>query len=208
MNGTAHMLIGAGVGFIASNSYQTDPTGTLVFVGVGAVAGLMPDIDIDGKLTNRITFSHKMVQYIAQLIGFLMMIYSYIEGGGNEKWIGVAIGIGILFLSTKLTQRRMLTVTGVAVLLGGLSLQEPWLLLLGIFIIIASFVPHRSYTHSLLGLVFFGVIAYQLEQSIAIEGVYKVAVAGYASHLIADMKFLPMNRRGVKLLLPLSSKEI
>lgn len=208
MNGTAHMLIGAGVGFIASNSYQTDPTGTLVFVGVGAVAGLMPDIDIDGKLTNRITFSHKMVQYIAQLIGFLMMIYSYIEGGGNEKWIGVAIGIGILFLSTKLTQRRMLTVTGVAVLLGGLSLQEPWLLLLGIFIIIASFVPHRSYTHSLLGLVFFGVIAYQFEQSIAIEGVYKVAVAGYASHLIADMKFLPMNRRGVKLLLPLSSKEI
>jgi len=208
MNGTAHMLIGAGVGFITSNSYQTDPTGTLVFVGVGAVAGLMPDIDIDGKLTNRITFSHKMVQYIAQLIGFLMMIYSYIEGGGNEKWIGVAIGIGILFLSTKLTQRRMLTVTGVAVLLGGLSLQEPWLLLLGIFIIIASFVPHRSYTHSLLGLVFFGVIAYQFEQSIAIEGVYKVAVAGYASHLIADMKFLPMNRRGVKLLLPLSSKEI
>jgi len=208
MNGTAHMLIGAGVGFIASNSYQTDPTGTLLFVGIGAVAGLMPDIDIDGKLTNRITFSHKMVQYIAQLIGFLMMIYSYIEGGGNEKWIGVAIGIGILFLSTKLTQRRMLTVTGVAVLLGGLSLQEPWLLLLGIFIIIASFVPHRSYTHSLLGLVFFGVIAYQFEQSIAIEGVYKVAVAGYASHLIADMKFLPMNRRGVKLLLPLSSKEI
>lgn len=202
------MLIGAGVGFIASNSYQTDPTGTLLFVGIGAVAGLMPDIDIDGKLTNKITFSHKMIQYIAQVIGFLMMIYSYIEGGGKEKWIGVAIGIGILVLSTKLTQRRMLTVTGVAVLLGGLSLQEPWLLLLGIFIIIASFVPHRSYTHSLLGLVFFGVIAYQFEQSIAIEGVYKVAVAAYASHLIADMKFLPMNRRGVKLFLPLSSKEI
>ncbi len=208
MNGTAHMLIGAGVGFIASNSYQTDPTGTLLFVGIGAVAGLMPDIDIDGKLTNRITFSHKMIQYIAQLIGFLMMIYSYIEGTGNEKWIGVAIGGGILFLSTKLTQRRMLTVTGVAVFLGGLSLQEPWLLLLGVFIIIASFVPHRSYTHSLIGLVFFGVIAYQFELSIAIEGVYKVAVAAYASHLIADMKFLPMNRRGVKLLLPLSSKEI
>ncbi|MBY0099602.1 metal-dependent hydrolase [Mesobacillus maritimus] len=208
MNGTAHMLIGAGVGFVAANSYQTDPTTTLLFVGVGAVSGLMPDIDIDGKLTNRITFSHKMIQYIAQLIGFLMMIYSYIEGSGKEKWVGIAVGIAILFISTKITQRRMLTVTGVGVLIGGISLQEPWLLLLGVFIMIASFVPHRSYTHSLLGLILFGVIAHLFEQSIGIEGVYKVAVAAYASHLIADMKFLPFNRRGVKLFLPLTSKEI
>lgn len=208
MNGTAHMLIGAGVGFIAANSYQTDPAGTLLFVGIGAVAGLMPDIDIDGKLTNRITFSHKMIQYITQLIGFLMMIYSYIEGSGKEKWLGIAVGIAIMIVSTQITQRRMLTVTGVGVFIGGLSLQEPWLLLLGIFIIIASFVRHRSYTHSLLGLIFFGVIAHLLEQSIGIEGVYKVSVAAYASHLIADMKFLPFNRRGVKLFLPLSSKEI
>lgn len=102
----------------------------------------------------------------------------------------------------------MLTVTGVGVLLGGISLQEHWLLLLGVFIILASFVPHRSYTHSLLGLFFFGFIAHLFEQSIGIEGVYKVGVAAYASHLIADMKFLPLNRRGVKLFLPLTSKEI
>ncbi|MBM4765473.1 metal-dependent hydrolase [Bacillus sp. B15-48] len=208
MNGTAHVLIGAGVGFIAANSYQTDPATTLIFVGVGAVAGLMPDVDIDGKLSNRITFSYKWFQYIAQIIGFLMMVYSYIEGSGKEKWLGIGIGIVILFISTKITQRRMLTITGAGVFVCGLSLQETWLLLLAIFIIIASFVQHRSYTHSLLGLAYFGVIAHLFEQSIGIEGVYKVAVAAYASHLIADMKFLPFNRRGVKLFLPFSSKEI
>ncbi|WP_053360562.1 metal-dependent hydrolase [Bacillus sp. FJAT-27251] len=208
MNGTGHMLIGAGIGFVAASSYQAEPAGIALLVAVGAVAGLMPDIDIDGKLSNRITFSHKTIKYTAQLIAFLMMVYSFFEGADNERWLGIAVGAGIFFLSGLITQRRMLTVTGAGVLAGGLALQESWLVLLGIFIIIASFVPHRSYTHSLLGAVFFGVIAYQFEQSIGFAGVFEAAVAAYASHLLADMKILPFNRRGIKLFLPFSSKEL
>lgn len=201
------MAIGAASGLIVSNIVQTDITTTLLFVGLGGVTGLIPDIDIDGKLTNKITISYKITRTITCLIGFLMMIYSYLEGMGIEKWLGIGVGIGIIAISSFITQRRMLTITGIGVLAGGFSLDENWLWLLGIFIIIASLVPHRSYTHSIVGLVFFGVIAYEFEASLEIHGVFVTCIAGYISHLLADMKMLPFNKRGVKLFLPLSKQE-
>jgi inner membrane protein len=101
----------------------------------------------------------------------------------------------------------MLTITGLGVLAGGISLQEIWLIMLGIYIIIASFVPHRSYTHSLLGIVFFALISHYLEASLRIEGIFLTCLLGYISHLVADMKVLPFNKRGVKFFLPFSAKE-
>lgn len=208
MNGTAHTAIGAATGFMVANTFQTDPSTTLLLVGLGGVSGLVPDLDIDGKLRNKITLSHKVIRTAAQLIGILMIFYSVFEGRATEKWIGVGIGVVMLGLSSSIKQRHMLTITGIGVLAGGFSLQESWLMLLGIYILIASFVAHRSYTHSILGVVFFGIIAFQFEASIGIEGVFYTCLAGYISHLIADMKFLPFNKRGIKLFLPLSSKEI
>lgn len=207
MNGTLHTAIGAAAGFIVANSLQTDPSTTLLFVGLGGIAGLLPDIDIDGKLSNKITLSSGLVRTVAQFIGILMIVYSYFEGIEKEKWMGISVGLVMIVASSYLTQRRMLTVTGVGVLAGGLFLQESWLSLLGIYIIIASFVPHRSYTHSIAGVIFFGVIASRFEASLEIEGVFMTCMAGYISHLIADMKVLPFNKRGVKYFLPFSTKE-
>jgi inner membrane protein len=208
VNGTAHTAIGAATGFMVANTFQTDPSKTLLLVGLGGVSGLVPDLDIDGKLRSKITLSHKVIRTAAQLIGILMIFYSVFEGRAMERWIGGGIGLVMLSLSSLIKQRHMLTITGIGVLAGGFSLQESWLLLLGIYILIASFVSHRSYTHSILGVVFFGVIAFKLEASIGIEGVFYTCLAGYISHLIADMKLFPFNKRGVKLFLPISSKEI
>ncbi|WP_338137913.1 metal-dependent hydrolase [Niallia circulans] len=72
---------------------------------------------------------------------------------------------------------------------------------------IASFTSHRSYTHSILGVIFFGIIAADLETSLGINGLFYTCIGGYISHLLADLKILPVNKRGVKLFLPLSSKE-
>lgn len=207
MNGTAHTALGAAAGFITANSLQSDPSTTLFLVGVGGIAGLLPDIDVDGKLSNKITFSYKLIRSVAQLIGFLMIVYSIFEGGASEKWFGAGIGTGMIIISFHLTQRLMLTVTGLGVLAGGLSLQESWLVLLGSYIIVASFVPHRSYTHSLIGTIFFGVIALKFQASIGIGGVFLTCMGAYISHLIADLKVLPFNKRGVKFFLPISSKE-
>ncbi|MGP4065749.1 metal-dependent hydrolase [Oceanobacillus sp. M65] len=207
MNGTAHAAVGAATGFIVANTYTAPPTETALLVSIGVVAGLLPDLDIDGKLRGRITLSHKLFQSVGQLIGILMIVYSMYEGNGTNQYIGLGIGLLLFVFTSFIKQRHMLTLTGIAVIAVGLSLQETWLFLLGIFILIASVVSHRSYTHSLLGVVFVGYIAYRLEMSIGLIGVQNTCLAGYISHLVTDSKFLPFNKRGVKLFLPLSSKE-
>ncbi|RDW18296.1 metal-dependent hydrolase [Oceanobacillus arenosus] len=208
MNGTAHVAIGAAAGFIVANHYQSSPAITMLLVGVGGISGLIPDLDIDGKLRNKITLSHKVIQAAALLIGMLMIVYSIFEGVANKRLLGIAIGLAMIIGSSFIKQKHMLTITGVGVLVGGISHQELWLVLLGIYILIASFVAHRSYTHSILGVIFFGIIASNLEGSLGIEGIYYTCLSGYISHLVADSKFLPFNKRGIKLFLPLSSKEI
>ena len=208
VNGTAHTAIGAATGFIVANTFENEPSVTLLLVGLGAVSGLMPDLDIDGKLRNKITLSHKVIQAAAQLIGILLIIYSFYEERNMERWMGIGIGFGMMILSAFIKQKHMLIISGVGVLAGGFSLQENWLLLLGIYILIASLVSHRSYTHSILGIVFFGFIAFNLERSVGIEGVYYACLGGYISHLVADLKLFPFNKRGIKLFLPLSTKEI
>jgi inner membrane protein len=208
MKGTAHAAIGAAAGFVVANTGQTDLTTTLLFVGLGSISGLMPDLDIDGKLRNKITLSHEVIQWAAKIIGILFAIYSIYSGNGSEKWIGIAIGVAMFLLSSFIKQRHMLLITGIGVIAGGFSLQESWLVLLGLYFVIASFVSHRSYTHSILGILFYGLIASRLETSIGIDGVFFACLAGYVSHLIFDMKLFPFNKRGIKLFLPFSSKEI
>jgi inner membrane protein len=208
VNGTAHTAIGAATGFIVANTFHSTPSTTLFLVGLGSVSGLIPDLDIDGKLRGKITLSHKVIKTVAQLIGILMVFYSFYEGNAAEKWLVIGIGLGMMVVSSFIKQRHMLIITGLGVLAGGFSLQEIWMMLLGIYILIASFVSHRSYTHSILGVIFFGVIAARLDETLGIAGVFYTCLAGYISHLIADIKLLPFNKRGIKLFLPVSSKEI
>ncbi len=208
LNGTSHAVIGSATGFIVANTLQTSPTATLLFVGLGGVSGLIPDLDIDGKLRGKITLSHKVIRLSALIIGMMMIFYSFIEKTRGDRWLGIGIGILIIVVASLIKQKHMLTITGIAILLGGFSLDERWLILLGIYIVIASFSSHRSYTHSILGIVFFGIIASNLEASLGIHGVFSSCIGGYISHLIADLKILPFNKRGIKLFLPLSSKEL
>ncbi|MCM3691903.1 metal-dependent hydrolase [Neobacillus niacini] len=208
MNGTAHTAIGAATGFVAANTFHSSPTETIILVGLGAVSGLMPDLDIDGKLRGKITLSHKVIRLTALFIGVLMVFYSFYEGRALDKWFGIGSGLVIMIVSSLIKQKHMLTITGIGVLIGGISLSEVWLLLLGVYIVIASISSHRSYTHSILGVLFFGIIALKLEVSLGINGVFYACLGGYISHLIADLKILPFNKRGIKLFLPVSKIEL
>ncbi|MCM3619958.1 metal-dependent hydrolase [Sutcliffiella horikoshii] len=208
MHGTAHAAIGAATGFFVANSLQTTPTTTLILVSLGTVSALVPDLDIEGKLRGRITLSHTVTRTIAQIIGTMMILYSLYEGNIEEKLRGAGIGALMIIISSFIKQKHMLTITGAGVIMGGVSLQELWMILFGIYIIMASLVSHRSYTHSLIGVLFFGFIAWKLEHSLSIDGVFYTSLFAYISHLIADMKILPFNKRGIKLFLPISSKEV
>ncbi|MEI2405158.1 metal-dependent hydrolase [Niallia taxi] len=207
MKGTAHSCIGAGVGFAVANYVDAAPSATLLLVGIGGIAALMPDMDIDGKLSNKITISHKVFRAIAQAVGALMILYSIYAGNETELLFSIGAGLAIILISCLIKQRHMLTITGAGVLFGGTSLQETWLILLAIFIIIASFTPHRSYTHSIIGTIYFAYISFQFAQSLQMDGVYLTCLLAYISHLVADMSIFPFNKRGVKLFLPLSSKD-
>lgn len=207
LKGTAHFILGAATGFAVAYSLQSDPTITMMFVGLGGVAGLFPDIDSNGKLSNKITFSHKFIRTLIQMIGLLILLYSYIKYSDMLRWTGIGIGIVIFFLAISITQRLMLTITGIGVIAAGVYFTEIWALLLGIFITVASFIAHRSYTHSLLGVIFFGVIAYLFQVRIGVNGVFITCMFGYISHLIADMKVFPFNKRGVRWFMPFSKKE-
>ncbi|CEG27112.1 hypothetical protein BN1002_01968 [Bacillus sp. B-jedd] len=154
-----------------TNSNKTSPSATPLIVGLGGISGLMPDLDTNGKLRGKITLSHKMIILSAQLIGILMILYSFIEKTATERWLGLGIWVLIMVVAALIKQKHMLTITGIAVIAGGISLDEQWIILLGVNIIIASFSSHRSYTHSLLGVIFFGFIALKLQTSLGIHGV-------------------------------------
>ena len=70
--GNRNAAIGAGAGFIVANTGQTDLTTTLILVGLGSISALIPDLDVDGKLRNKITLSHEIVKWAAQIIGILL----------------------------------------------------------------------------------------------------------------------------------------
>ena len=212
MKGSSHAAIGITVGAIAGYQVQPDLYSAAIGAAVGGVSALVPDLDTNGLASNKITLSKKVAQWLMQFAGIgilLAIIYQYFTTGFSYSIILYA-GAGLLFfiISRFITQRRMLTLTGVMVMwLGIVMHQSIGILLAGSYIVIASFLPHRSYTHSLLGLAFYAFILNHLQQEWAIDGLFVAGVAGYASHLVADMKILPMNRRGVKWFAPLWNKE-
>ena len=212
MKGSSHAAIGVAVGTIAGYQVHPDLYTVAIAALVGGVSALVPDLDTNGLASNRITISKKVTQWLMQLVGagiFVAIVYQYFTKGFTPS-ILIYAGIGLLFfiVSRFITQRRMLTLTGVMVMwLGIVMHQSIGVMLAGSYIIIASFLPHRSYTHSLIGLVFYAFILNQLQQDWQIDVLLIAGIAGYASHLIADMKVFPMNRRGVKWFAPLWNKE-
>ncbi|WOV83851.1 metal-dependent hydrolase [Sporosarcina jeotgali] len=208
MKGSSHLGIGIAVGAIAGYITQPDFMTVAICAGIGGASGVAPDLDTNGLATNRITLSKKVSKVLMEVAGIgilLMLIYQVMtQGMSREIYIYGGIGLVLLIVSRVITQRRMLTITGVLVMLLGFVLDKSiGILLAGSYITFASFLPHRSYTHSLIGVAFYALILKYLYIEWPIEGMMAAGLAGYISHLVADMKMLPVNRRGVKWFAPL-----
>lgn len=212
MKGSSHALIGVGAGAIAGFQLEGNFMTIAVCSAVGAVSALVPDLDTNGLARNGITLSKHVAQWLMHAIGTLLFVaitYRFFQTGLTPDIVlygGIAL---LLFIVSKfLKQKWMLTMTGLLVMLIGFVLhQSIGIMLAGSYIVIASFLPHRSYTHSLVGLAFYMFILHHLQEQWPIDGLFVAGIAGYASHLIADMKLLPMNRRGVKWFAPIWNKE-
>ena len=212
MKGSSHLGIGIAAGAVAGFTIQPDITTVLVCAGIGGVSGVVPDLDTNGLASNRITLSKKLSKGLMELTAvgiFLSLLYQvFTVGVGPDIYLYAGIGLLLLIFSRFITQKRMLTFTGVLVMLLGFVLDESiGILLAGGYIIFASFLPHRSYTHSLLGVLFYALILKYMYIEWPIDGMMAAGLAGYISHLVADMKLLPVNRRGVKWFLPFWRQE-
>lgn len=212
MKGSSHLGIGIAVGAIAGYITQPDVMTVAICAGIGGVSGVAPDLDTNGLASNSITLSKKVSKVLMETAGIgilLTLIYQVMtQGMSQDIYIYGGMGLALLIVSRLITQRRMLTITGVLVLLLGFVLdQSLGILLAGSYIIFASFLPHRSYTHSLLGVLFYAMILKYLDIEWPIDGMFAAGMAGYISHLVADMKLLPVNRRGVKWFAPLWKQE-
>ena len=136
----------------------------------------------------------------------------------SERWLaeqGSAIGsdddlheLGHLLLLLGLVAKRgvirnaIVSLTGGGLLVFGWLHGYDWLVGLGGFVVWAPWLKHRGMTHTLWALIGWGAIGWGLERQSGVVGVAAVAVAGYASHLLADT----MTPSGVKWLYPLYKK--
>ncbi|MFK2827004.1 metal-dependent hydrolase [Bacillus sp. B190/17] len=208
MKGSSHLAIGGAAGLGTALYLQTDPLTTASLIGIGAIAGLAPDLDVNGKLSNRITVSKKWLILFFAITGIFLIGYSYLTLTGFTQSAGFIVGICLMVLPRLfIKQRTMLFITGAVLGSAAWYADIFWLLLLSVFIIVSSFLSHRSLTHSFIGATCFAAIAWQFQQSVGLEGSFLTATAAYLSHLVADMKIWPVNKRGIKWFQPLFNKE-
>src|SRR5699024_8960599 len=171
MKGSSHALVGGVVGGLVSLGTGNDlvSTGTVTLTVAGTVAGLIPDLDTNGKLSNKITFSHRFIKSIMMLLGLVVIAFGMIKGEGLEKVYGLGVGLGFIIASKYITQRRMQMVTGLGVTILGVTMGIMWVILLGVYVLISSKLSHRGHTHSVIGIVYFGYMAFLMQQDLHID---------------------------------------
>lgn len=209
MDGNIHAAAGGAAGLAVAYYTGADIPVAVTYVLLGGFSGLAPDLDVNGALAHKITLSKKWLHLLLGLGGVLLILYCLQAESGSSRWIGIGLGGALLLVpGIAIKQKTMLLFTGIAIVAAGIYMSEIWMVLLGVFIGASSFLPHRSLTHSLIGLGYYGLIGYYLQQSLQLPGVMHVCLYAYASHLILDMKWIPGNKRGVRLLQPFSRLEI
>ena len=208
MKGTSHAIVGATAGLSVAVWLDTAPAATGLLILLGGFSALAPDLDTNGKLSNRMSLHRKWLWFALASIGVLLGTFSLITLDGIIRIIGTGVALTMIIVPRfVINQRFMVLLSGITITGLGWFWSETWIFLFGLFTIAATFLPHRGPTHSIIGLLFFSGIAYFLEQSISINGIFLSCIAGYLSHLILDMKCLPFNKKGVKWFQPVFNRE-
>ncbi|WP_046181027.1 metal-dependent hydrolase [Domibacillus tundrae] len=208
MKGSSHMVIGAATGVGVAVWMQSPLIDTALFACTGAVAALVPDLDVNGKLANKITVEKKWLILFFAAAGLLLALYSYFMLFGVKQAAGFIVSVGLLLLPRLfIKQRMMLFLTGALVVYAGWYINEAWIMYIGFFILFASLVSHRTWTHSIVGIALFYFVAAEITRAYPSDGLLAVLLLSYISHLLADMKLLPANKKGTKFFYPVWKKE-
>lgn len=203
MNGETHLVAGLATGIGVSYFSQGSGAESVAVTSVATMASLAPDLDTAGSLTHRLTRPFRMVNRIAFMLLLIVFFASYVSNEvSSEMLIG---GIGVLLtllLLKRITIKFQLFIMAMVIGIIGYHYGYYSIVLFAMYVGVASLLPHRSYTHSLIGLVCFSYISYQASIDFGMEPLFLAGFLGYLSHLLLDSRWIPGNRRGIKILLP------
>ena len=166
---------------------------SLTGLAVAGLAALAPDLDEPGsRLARDISFDPKYFRYGLVLAAATLGAWAWyrldITRAARLQALLLALALGVLAaaLTGKAGRRVMVAATGGGIALAALWLQQFWLALLGAFVLVAPFLKHRTYTHTVWATVLWGYICYGAAKTLRDDGIFWLGASGYVSHLVAD----------------------
>lgn len=210
MKGTTHLAIGGAIGAAACLIYPFRFDHAAMYVCIAGFSALSADLDGPSLLSGKLGKLSKLLRNLALWTGIgFVAVFAYlyfIRGTLYPIFSTISVAMLILGLITKegTIRNALVSAIGCALLYAGWDTQQNWLMGFGLFVAWVPWLKHRGMTHTIWALVLWGAIGRGLEQQLGIDGITVVAVAGYASHLIADT----LTPNGVKWLYPIYKKSI
>ncbi|QAY67991.1 metal-dependent hydrolase [Paenibacillus protaetiae] len=210
MKGTTHLAIGAAIGVFAAAYYPFTPKNAALYITVASFSALSADLDGPSMLSSKIGKVSKALRSLVLIAGLLLSAgaaAAYLAQRTFSPAFTAAAAVVLLlgFITKEGFIRNMLvSLIGAGLAYAGWSIQARWMIGLGVFVAWAPWLKHRGLTHTVWAVAGWGWIGMQLEQELGLDGIANAAIAGYASHLLADT----LTANGVKWLYPLYKKAI
>ncbi|HZG79074.1 MAG TPA: metal-dependent hydrolase [Paenibacillus sp.] len=208
MKGSTHLAIGAAIGAAAALYYPFQLSHGAVYLSVAAFSALAADLDGPGMLSGKLDKLSRPIRGFALWAG-VVLVLANAYGYAFEDWFSFpfsAVAVVLLLLGLVASQgtvrNALVSLVGLGLLYAGARTDQAWLMGLGVFVAWVPWLKHRGMTHTIWALLLWGTIGRGLETELGIPGVTATAVAGYASHLLADT----LTPNGVKWLYPLYKK--
>ena len=210
MKGSTHLAIGAAIGAAAVVYFPFRLEHSAVYMSVAAFSALAADLDGPGMLSGKIDKLSRPIRAFALWAG-IALVLAGAYGYAFEDWFSFpysSAAVVLLLLGLVASQgtvrNALVSLVGLGLLYAGVRTSQAWLMGLGVFVAWVPWLKHRGMTHTVWALLLWGMLGRGLEHELGIPGVTATAVAGYASHLLADT----LTPNGVKWLYPLYKKSI
>jgi inner membrane protein len=205
VRGSSHLAIGLITGVAVAclvPGVPLSPAG----IALAGFSSLAPDLDHPGsRLSKRLGFTQQYVRWAFVLVAAGLALYTHFQlppGPDRRMGFTAALAFGLLGAAMQgdSTRKLALLFTGLCTVVAGLYTEFVWLSMLGLFVSVAPFTSHRSWTHTLWATGLWTYIGHLADQSLGWHGVALFAGGGYVSHLLADT----LTKAGVKWLMPLT----
>lgn len=204
MDGKSHLAAGvifSGVGLMVTDTPLQEIAMPLI---IGGISGLAPDLDHQNSiLTQKFSFPIRILMSVGSAVLTLYLAYQlFLFQFAKEYIIGVIlVGATLLALSLAyMKPKTLLLISGIALVIVGILLPNTMisLVVLGLFVVIASRLKHRGLTHSLYFLIFWSIFSFLLQKEIGQNHIWLAGTLGYLSHLLTDDWFTKTKIKWIK----------